>query len=242
MNKSSTAVESSTAGRDSTNNLLKEISGEEDREVGAVTWKVFHTYVMTIGGYKFIFFLLLSAFVYQGLTMYASNFLEDWGKDFEHSPKYTNLEIYGAIWLLASVAGITREGIQYILCYLLSIKMHNKMIRSLLHAELENFLDKVPYGQIQNRFSKDLSLIDKQGLKYFAYWLDSLARTIVLFVTISYSVGYEVIISLIIWIIFAFIIQDNYMNARREYKRLVAICKSPMIDCAADTLKGLVYL
>ena len=242
IHKSSTAVESSLTERDSIDNLLEEISGEEDRTVGAISCNVFHTYVMTIGGYKFIVLLLLAAFIYQGLTMYASKFLEDWSKDFEHSPKYTNLEIYGAIWVLASVGGVTRKVIELILCYLLSIKMHNKMMRSLLHAELEKFLDKVPYGQIQNRFSKDLSLIDKQGVRFFSYFLDSAVRTIVLFGTISYSIGYEVLVSLVIWLIFAFILQNSYMNAKREYKRLTAISKSPMIDCASDSIKGLVYL
>ena len=214
----------------------------EDRTIGKITCKVFQAYVKTIGGYHYILLMVIFAFQNEALVMYGYKYLENWSKDFSDSPKYTNLAIYGTIFLPASLGGILRTAIEVILGYLLSTKMHSKMVRSLLHANLQSFHDRIPYGQIQNRFSRDLSLMDKQGIQYLSYFLNSMVMAIVQFSTISYSIGPEVFILLSLWLVYAWYLQKIFMNARREYRRLGAISKSPMIDCASDSIKGLAYL
>ena len=244
LNSSQKATEASFASSKNPANdpILKQLTQKEDRVTGNISWKTFHSYVMTIGGYHQIVIMIVLAFDNHFLVMYAYNYLETWSQDFEHSPKYKNLSIYAAICFLSALGGVTRKMIEFALCYLLSIKMHNKMMRSLLHADLESFHDKIPYGQIQNRFSRDLSLMDKKGIRYMFYFLNSTVRAIVLFSTIGYSIGPEIFILVVLWLFYSTYIQISFMNAKREYRRLSAISKSPMIDCASDSIKGLVYL
>jgi hypothetical protein len=68
------------------------------------------------------------------------------------------------------------------------------------------------------------------------------AQAVILFLTICYAVGWEVIGLIAVWLLLALWCQNLFLNARREYKRVNSVAKSPMINSFTDTLKGLPIL
>jgi ABC-type multidrug transport system fused ATPase/permease subunit len=55
--------------------------------------------------------------------------------------------------------------------YYLSVRLHNMMVFSVLHSEMEKFLDRIPIGRIINRFSRDIDEVDKKVYSFFSYLL-----------------------------------------------------------------------
>jgi ATP-binding cassette subfamily C (CFTR/MRP) protein 1 len=225
-----------------TEKLIEEFGSEEDRSVGNISCSVIHNYVISFGGYFVILIFIGMYFMQNGVTMFSNKFLEDWSHEFEKHDKYAYLKDYTYIWVVASVLGMLIRLVVLIVNYTLSTRMHSKMMFSLLHAKIEKFLDKVPYGQIQNRFSQDINNIDRQSINYFNWFMEGITNAIVVLVTLGYSVGYEVAIFIVIWLIYILMIEKKYMNAKREYNRLMAISSSPVINTCSDTIKGLAYV
>lgn len=116
------------------------------------------------------------------------------------------------------------------------------MVFGVLHCEMESFLDRIPIGRIINRFSADIDTVDKRVYSFFAYMIRVNANAFILFVTICYAVGWEVIGLIFVWLMLALYCQSLFLNARREYKRVSSVAKSPMINYFTDTLKGLPVL
>ena len=226
------------------NSIIEEIiaSDKEERTVGTITWEVFRTYIGVIGGLKIIILMVIAAVAMEGSMVAAFNFMEAASKNFNDETKYSNLVVLSGLWTLASFGGFFRKIIELYVSYKISTKMHSRMLKSLLHAEMEGFLDRVPYGQIQNRFSKDLSLIDKMGAANISNFIDAMIEALINLGTISWAIGTEMLFPMLIWFVVIYFLQKDYRNAKREYKRLNAISKSPMIDCASDSIKGLAYL
>lgn len=129
-----------------------------------------------------------------------------------------------------------------IIGYNLSVRMHNMMVFSVLHAEMERFLDRIPIGRIVNRFSRDVDEVDKNVYSNFSYLLRINATVLILFATICYTIGWEVIILILIWTGYAWYCSNQFMDIRREFKRVQSVAKSPMINCFTDMLKGLPLL
>ena len=225
-----------------TNNLVEEFTSEEDRSVGNISCSTLDIYVKSLGGYLMIFLFIMTSLIGNTLLMFASKFLEDWAKDFEHSPKYQNLKVYGAIWGGVAFFQAVREMLRLTLNYNMSVAIHSRMMYSVLHAKMQRFLDKVPYGQIQNRFSQDIMDIDKRAVNYLYWFIDPMTNSIVIFSTIAYTVGWQLFGFMIIWIIVIFKIERGYMNAKREYNRLKAMSSSPVIITTTDVIKGLVNI
>lgn len=88
--------------------------------------------------------------------------------------------------------------------YFLSVRIHSIMIFGVLHSQMEKFLDLIPVGRIVNRFSSDIREADTKVYSFFAYFIRVNINVLVLFLTICYSVGWEVVGLIIIWVILAY--------------------------------------
>ena len=174
--------------------------------------------------------------------IYATKFFEDWSKDFNKHDKYLYLKLYGLIWIAGSLTSILKQSIKVLCTYRVASKTHNMMAFSLLHSRLQRFLEVVPYGQIQNRFSQDIRQVDLESVTSF-YWLTHFASQVLTQVgAILLVVSYQLIFLIGIWIFVMTRIEALFMSARREYNRLMAISVSPMINNFSDTIKGLTYI
>ena len=189
-----------------------------------------------------VLFFFLVSLIFQMLTIYASKFFEDWSKNFDKYDKYLYLKLYGLIWLAASIMSIFKQSIKVFCTYRVSYNTHNMMAFSLLHSRLQGFLDVVPYGQIQNRFSQDIRQVDLDLVTKFYWSTHFLTQVLTQLWTIIFLVNYQLIILIVGWILMMLNLEARFMCARREYNRLLAISMSPVINNFSDTIKGLTYI
>lgn len=174
--------------------------------------------------------------------MYSSKYLEDWSEDFNEDNKYRKLRDYSVITLTATLLSSLITVITGIIGYFLSIRMHSMMVYSTLHSQIESFIDRVPTGRLLNRFSGDIYDIDCKVYYVFAYTLRTNSRALILLATFCYAVGWEVALLILIWLVIAMHTQAQITEIRRDFKRLTAVTKSPMVNALSDTLKGLTSL
>ena len=186
-----------------------------------------------------ILFLGISSFISYSFTMYANKYLEDWSRKFETSDKFGHLKTYGLIWIGVAGTQVLGQAVKVYCIYSMSTMIHSKMMYSILHSKLQRFLDKVPYGQIQNRFSQDMQTVDRQSVNYLYWFLDPLTNCFVTFCTICYTVGWQIMIFIAVWFFVVYRLERWYMNAKREYNRLKAMASSPVITTTSDVIKGL---
>ena len=203
---------------------------------------IYHLFFKLFGGYLMVVFFFLVSLLYQVLLIYASKFFEDWSKNFDDYDKYLYLKLYGLIWIAASLMSIVKQFIKILCTYIVASKTHNMMAFSLLHSKLQKFLDIVPYGQIQNRFSQDIRQVDLSVVTRFYWFMHCATKVISLMATILLVVSYQLIVLIVVWILVMARIEFLFMSARREYNRLKAISVSPLINTISDTIKGLTYI
>ncbi|KGL72219.1 Multidrug resistance-associated protein 1, partial [Tinamus guttatus] len=114
--------------------------------------------------------------------------------------------------------------------------LHHQMLDSVLHLPLQHF-ETNPVGQIINRFTKDLFVVDIRFHYYLRTWLnctlDVIGTILVitsaspLFVVVVIPLGY-----------FYFTIQRYYIASSRQIRRLAGASHSPVISHFSETLLG----
>ncbi|XP_045473553.1 multidrug resistance-associated protein 1-like isoform X4 [Harmonia axyridis] len=120
--------------------------------------------------------------------------------------------------------------------YMSSIKAHQNLIKSCLHAA-QSFYDTTPTGRILNRFSNDLNCMDNT-LPMSVY--QAVTTFFVLFGTL-FVISYNFPIFLILIVLTAtvfFFIQRIYQSTCRQLKRMESVSRSPIFSFFGETLTG----
>jgi ABC-type multidrug transport system fused ATPase/permease subunit len=117
--------------------------------------------------------------------------------------------------------------------------MHAKMTYRIFHAKVLAFLDKIPLGRILNRFTTDIQNIDTEIMPSFSGFYMAFAYVIVDLVVVAMFSTYFTMIASMCYIFFAILIQKKFINTKREFVRLEAIARSPMVNSFSEILKGL---
>ena len=189
-----------------------------------------------------ILLLILSSFASYAITMVSNKYLEDWSKHFSPETSFKHLTVYSLIWLGVAATQVLGQYLRIRCSYNMSTVIHSKMTFSLLHSKLQQFLNKVPYGQIQNRFSQDMATVDTRSVNCFYWFMDPLTNCFVNFFTLCYAVGWQISLFIVVWLVLVFRLERRYMNAKREYNRLKAMSSSPVITTTSDVIKGLAVI
>lgn len=221
------------------NPLVAELNLPEDRQHGTMSLTLIFKFIKEFGGIWIFVPVLLLNFLHNGIIMYANNFLQQWGYKFDPETQNAELAALGTILLFGGCFEATSRIILAFVNYKTSIRVHNKMVFRILHAKIEEFLNKIPSGRMMNRFSKDVDAIDKNIMSNLGYLFYLISQLTVIFVTIGFTLGWEVSGLLIAMVWTGFWYQKQYQTARREYKRLESISRSPMLNTSSDTIRGL---
>ncbi|XP_009980167.1 PREDICTED: multidrug resistance-associated protein 1-like, partial [Tauraco erythrolophus] len=114
--------------------------------------------------------------------------------------------------------------------------LHHQLLDNVLHLPLQHF-ETNPVGQIINRFTKDLFIVDVRFHYYLRTWvnctLDVIGTILViasaspLFIVVVVPLGY-----------FYFTIQRYYIASSRQIRRLAGASHSPVISHFSETLAG----
>lgn len=117
-----------------------------------------------------------------------------------------------------------------------SRSLHNQMLDNILHLPLQ-FFETTPMGQVLNRFTKDIYVIDERFHYYLRTWLNCMLDVlgtilVIVFATPLFSVA-------IIPIGFLYLlIQRYYIASSRQIRRLDGASRSPVISHFSETLQG----
>ena len=220
----------------------EDIVRDEDRQIGKVTFAVFKTFIKYMGGPIMITFSMTICMISQTLSTLFNKCMEDFGDNFNKDN--TNYFLVGLIVInIAMVIFFVLSGlINVFLNRKISLHLHSAMAFCLLHAKIQGFLESVSYGQIQNRFSKDVTEVDQSSNELFYLLSNNVANLIVFCGFLLYLINWVIFISIAVCFFLVYKLQDLYMICKTEYKRLQAISSSPIISNCSDIISGLPYI
>ncbi|KAM4683703.1 multidrug resistance-associated protein 1-like [Amazona ochrocephala] len=114
--------------------------------------------------------------------------------------------------------------------------LHHQLLDNVLHLPLQRF-ETDPVGQIINRFTKDLFIVDSRFHYYLRTWLNCTLDVIgtILVITSASPLFIVVVIPLGY---FYFTIQRYYIASSRQIRRLAGASHSPVISHFSETLVG----
>ena len=115
--------------------------------------------------------------------------------------------------------------------------VHRKMILRLVKAPINLFHDVVPVGQILNRLTRDVGIIESiiRTVNSFIKLLFSLTSCMIL----CYIYNKTIIYYSPLIVIFAIILTTYYIKAGRNLTRLQRISYSPIMTIFSETIRGL---
>ena len=219
--------------------VLQQLIIPEDRERGSVSLKTYHRFIQELGGYSswiLVFAVCLSAQVLTSINMLR---LSQWGENFATYDTNQQLMQYFIISLIAASLCCLRTSIFGVLSCNLSKKVHSKMIFSILHSRVEEFISRVPAGRIMNRFSRDLQEIDQSLIFQLDYFNETLAGVVISIGMFGFLLGYRLMISIVFMLVFCIYYQKVFMDTWREFIRLDSISKTPILNVLVDSCRGL---
>ncbi|XP_042894914.1 ATP-binding cassette sub-family C member 4-like isoform X1 [Parasteatoda tepidariorum] len=148
-----------------------------------------------------------------------------------------NLSVYAGLVLLVFLLSLFRTTGFFHMCMKASVNLHNKMFRCVLRSPV-SFFDSNPVGNILNRCSRDLGIID-DVIPPTAFDTIEIFCNIMGIICVVAIVEYLLLIpTLVISIAFIFI-RRFYLPTARDVKRYEGITRSPVFSHLSTSLYGL---
>ncbi|XP_038877674.1 ABC transporter C family member 2-like isoform X2 [Benincasa hispida] len=212
---------------------------QEERETGVVSWNVLVRYKNALGGLWVVIILLLCYVLSETLRIFRSVWLSRWTDQGNIGPNetlYYNM-IYAGLSFGQVLVTLLNSYWLIISSLFAARRLHDLMLTSILKAPMV-FFNTNPIGRIINRFSKDLSDIDKNVASFFNMFLGQISQLLSTFILIG------VMSTLSLWAILPLLTLFYaaylyYQSTAREVKRLESISRSPVYAQFAEALNGL---
>ncbi|XP_044107049.1 multidrug resistance-associated protein 1-like isoform X3 [Neovison vison] len=225
-------------------NQGKQFSMKKEKiPVGGVKFSVILKYLQAFG-WLWVW-LSVAAYLGQNLVGVAQNlWLSAWVKEAKHMNEFTEwkqirsnkLNIYG---LLGLMQGLFVCSGAYILTrgsLTASRTLHTQLLDNVLHLPLR-FFETNPIGQIINRFTKDMFIIDIRFHYYLRNWVNCTLDVIGTVLVIGGAL--PLFILGVIPLMFLYLtIQRYYVASSRQIRRLAGASRSPIISHFSETLTG----
>lgn len=147
------------------------------------------------------------------------------------------LGVYALLGVAFMVITLLREGVLFGGSLVASRYIHRRLMEAVTHAKFR-FFDSTPLGQLMNRFSKDIELVDQEIAPVAVGVVHCMASIITIVVLISVITPAFLIAGIFITILY-FLIGSFYINSSRDLKRLESIQRSPLYQQFGETLSGM---
>ncbi|XP_057667029.1 probable multidrug resistance-associated protein lethal(2)03659 isoform X1 [Diorhabda carinulata] len=118
-----------------------------------------------------------------------------------------------------------------------AVKIHNRMINRVVNATMA-FFDNFFIGNILNRFSQDLSIVDEHIAVILSHIISSVFHLVGAIGLIA-TVNWKFVVPAIALAIFSVVFRNIYIRSARSLKRLEAATRSPMVGHLNSTMEGL---
>ncbi|KAM7180183.1 multidrug resistance-associated protein 1-like isoform 2-T2 [Macrochelys suwanniensis] len=217
---------------------------KENVATGSMTLSVILKYLQAFG-WLWVW-LTLAAYLGQNAVAIGQNlWLSTWSAAEEKNKDHTEwkhlrnnkLGVYG---LLGFIQGLLVCYGAYVLTrgsLCASRTLHNHMLANVLHLPLQYF-ETNPVGQIINRFTKDMFIVDLRFHYYLRTWLNCTLDVIGTILVIMSASPLFILVVIPLGYLY-FIIQRYYIASSRQIRRLAGASHSPVISHFSETLLGL---
>ncbi|XP_067399370.1 multidrug resistance-associated protein 1-like isoform X2 [Emydura macquarii macquarii] len=217
---------------------------KESVATGSMTMSVILKYLQAFG-WLWVW-LTIAAYLGQNALAIGQNlWLSTWTAEEEKIKDYTEwkhirnnkLGVYG---LLGFIQGLLVCYGTYVLTrgsLCASRTLHTQMLDNVLHLPLQYF-ETNPVGQIINRFTKDIFIIDMRFHYYLRTWLNCTLDVIGTILVIIFASPLFIVVVFPLGYLY-FIIQRYYIASSRQIRRLAGASHTPVISHFTETLLGL---
>uniref|UniRef100_A0A8C5SHP2 Uncharacterized protein n=1 Tax=Laticauda laticaudata TaxID=8630 RepID=A0A8C5SHP2_LATLA len=168
--------------------------------------------------------------------------LSDWTNDALHYQNETypvtrdmRVGIYGTLG--ASLFLLIATGLASFGTIRASRVMHEQLLSNILRVPM-SFFDSTPTGRIVNRFAKDIFTVDETIPISLRSWMNCFFMILSTLVIICIATPYFAIITLLLGILYYFILQF-YVATSRQLRRLDSVTRSPIYSHFGETVSGL---
>ncbi|BFZ56150.1 ATP-binding cassette transporter yor1 [Savitreella phatthalungensis] len=209
----------------------------EERETGAVAWRVYTAYFRSGGGLWTVPVILATLVLAVVANVGNNLWLSYWSSDEFNRPDRFYIGIYAsfgfaqAFGYFALGFGLTVVGNRA------SRWMHHAAVERIIRAPM-SFFDTTPQGRIINRFSKDCDTMDNllsDSIRMFLSTLGAIVGAFVLSIVVYHYFAAALGPLLCMFYCFAL----YYRASAREIKRLDSILRSSVFAQFGETLTGL---
>uniref|UniRef100_A0A670ZSK9 ABC-type glutathione-S-conjugate transporter n=1 Tax=Pseudonaja textilis TaxID=8673 RepID=A0A670ZSK9_PSETE len=171
--------------------------------------------------------------------------LSDWTNDALHYQNETypvtrdvRVGIYGTLGiLLGGLFLLIATGLTSFGAIRASRVMHEQLLSNILRVPM-SFFDSTPTGRIMNRFAKDIFTVDETIPISLRSWMSCFFMILSTLVIICIATPYFAIITLLLGILYYFILQF-YVATSRQLRRLDSVTRSPIYSHFGETVSGL---
>ncbi|XP_037043483.1 multidrug resistance-associated protein 1-like [Bradysia coprophila] len=230
---------SETSEKDEIPKAKDKLIDEEELHVGNVKYEVYKYYIKCVG-IKWIVLMLLANIVFQSVSIGSNIWLSRWSSDSNAATdtqlRDTYLGVYGALGLLIVVSGFVLDLAPRLGGLVAGVRLHLTLLRGILRAPL-SFFETTPTGRILSRFANDIDGIDNTLPEMLAGAGGLVFEVLGVIVVISISTKLFCVAIVPIAILYYFL-QNIYISASRQLKRLSSVSRSPIYSHFGETLQG----
>ncbi|KAF5287389.1 hypothetical protein FQA39_LY15927 [Lamprigera yunnana] len=229
---------------------------DETNQVGTVNRKVYYEYFASAGGLKVFVLVIFFCVVAQATASWTDYFVSFW-VDMEqelsgfrlnqttNSSEFINLEkshnsvlkSYSFVMLAAAIFTFLRSFMFYIFSSKASNNIHKIVFDRVLNGRM-TFFDCNLFGNVLNRFSRDLGIIDEQMPRVIFECIHFVLSVFAVFFVVS-SINLYFVIPSAIFAIVLYFARQLYIPTGRSLRRLEGATRSPVIGHLSATVEGL---
>lgn len=215
-----------------------QLTTEEEREQGAVSWDIYRGYLQLAKATQFFIGVVILCWSAQLTSVFNDWWLTWWTKDeFPSLPSAA----YNIIYLLGAIAFSIFtfvNGVFWAQVGLLTAKnIHAKLLHTVLAGRM-SFFDTTPVGRLISRFAKDMQAVDDNIPMQFDMCVRVVIILILNFCVIAYITPLFIVIVAPIMVLYWYV-QKIYKLAALQYKRLDSTTRSPIYNQFSESLGGL---
>ena len=221
-------------GSGASNNL----SGDEERSVGAVSFWVYRSYVSAAGGSLIAIAVLMAYTVDAGTRTLQEYWLTFIANDEFNQPLGWYVTGY-ALLFVVNVCLLFNRGIAtFFSAVAASKRLHEGLLARVLKLPM-SFFDTTPSGRVINRFSRDMEILDTQIGGLLVQVLSAAFNILTSLIVISIATQGFVLVALPFLLVLYVMLQRIFVRTSRELQRLEAVTRSPIYSNFRETVDGI---
>lgn len=150
------------------------------------------------------------------------------------------LGIYAILATIFMVIKAIRMGLLFRGSLSASRNLHNQLLASITRASF-HFYDATPFGQMVNRFSRDVEVVDQELAPVMLGFQHAAFSALTIWILISVATPLFIVPGIFVALSY-FLIGKLYINSSRDLKRIESLQRSPLYQQLDEMLAGIVTI